>query len=643
MHNLILALFRRMFGHNHIGYAPSGREITSQDSYSIVFVVLRRMRMPLMILLWTYVIAVVGMMAMPGEVEGKPWYMSFFEAFYFISYVSTTIGFGEIPYAFSGAQRMWATFAMYLTVVSWIYAIGALLSLAQDNALRQTLTEINFRRTVQQLSEPFYIVCGYGGTGRALVNTLEERFIRTVVLEQREEALNDLMIANHPIYVPTLAADITKPLNLMRAGLLNQHCAGVIALTSNNQANLHVAIASKMLNPKVPVICKVSEDEVARNMASFGTDHILNPFFVFAASLHTTLRTPYLHMLREWFMDRRSDLLGDPLEPPQKGLWILCGFGRFGKAVYDRMKHEEDIEIIIVEANFHLTGYPEPEPGLPKPQLVHGRGTEAHTLQEAHINRAVGILIGTDEDADNLSIVMTARDLCSRRDTPLFVVLRQNRPWNQSIFEAAHADLLMKASQLTADYIRVLLSTPLLFNFMRNAKRLGHHWAYLLVRRLRDKRFYPELAQTSPTTWELTICPEQAPEICRAMNRGSIIRIEHLLRDPRDWRKKLPCLPLLLVRGEREIMLPEDDFSLVEGDRLLLCSTRACVWWMEWILQDAMILHYVSTGEESPRSYVWQWGRKRLAAWKKQRQIAAKEKQKLLQKQQAASRSGKPQ
>ena len=35
--------------------------------------------------------------------------MGFFDAFYFMSYTATTIGFGELPQAFNDAQRMWVT------------------------------------------------------------------------------------------------------------------------------------------------------------------------------------------------------------------------------------------------------------------------------------------------------------------------------------------------------------------------------------------------------------------------------------------------------------------------------------------------------------------------------------------------------
>ena len=82
------------------------------------------MRAPIILLIVLYGIAVVGLTLVPGvDAAGKPAPpLSFFHAFYFISYTATTIGFGEIPNAFSDAQRMWVTVCIYLTVVGWSYS-----------------------------------------------------------------------------------------------------------------------------------------------------------------------------------------------------------------------------------------------------------------------------------------------------------------------------------------------------------------------------------------------------------------------------------------------------------------------------------------------------------------------------------------
>lgn len=324
---------------------------------TIIFLILRRMRTPLLVLLTVYALAIVGMTMMPGlDDQGNPWQMNFFEAFYFVSYMGTTIGFGELPYPFSNTQRMWVTLSLYMTVIAWIYAIGTLLALIQDDALRKAIVESRFARTVSNINEPFYLICGYGDTGSALVTALEKRLMRSTVIEIKQERINTLILENYPVYVPKLCADASQPLHLVKGGLKNPYCAGVVAITDDSLVNLHIAITSKLLKSELTVIGRVDSQDVAANMDSFGTDFIINPFKIFASKLHTALYSPNLLLLRDCLSGYKTSC--QPLEPPESGLWILCGYGRFGKAVYERLKEKKDLHLVVIEA-------------VPKKQVTH--------------------------------------------------------------------------------------------------------------------------------------------------------------------------------------------------------------------------------------------------------------------------------
>jgi len=97
---------------------------------SVFFLVLRRLRAPVILMVVVYAIGIAGLVLIPGaDAGGRPWRMTVFQALYFMSYTATTIGFGEIPYPFTDAQRLWVMATIYLTVVGWAYAISALLTL----------------------------------------------------------------------------------------------------------------------------------------------------------------------------------------------------------------------------------------------------------------------------------------------------------------------------------------------------------------------------------------------------------------------------------------------------------------------------------------------------------------------------------
>ena len=564
---------------------------------NIIFLIFRRMRVPLIVLVISYNLAALGMVLIPGQDDqGNPWHMGFFHAFYFVSYMSTTIGFGELPYTFTDAQRLWVMFSIYATVVAWIYSIGTLITLLQDYAFRQALVEMRFARRIRRLREPFYLICGYGETGSALVEALSDRHQHAVVVEIKEERVNLLKMENLREYVPALCGDAGRPVHLLEAGLKHPLCAGVVALTNFNRVNLKIAITAKLLHENIKVICRADSHDVEENMASFGTEHIIDPFDTFGLHLAIALQSPGLYLLQEWLTGMHEEALSEPVYPPREGLWVVCGYGRFGKAIYQRLI-DDGIEAVVVEATPEKTGSPEAG-------VVLGRGTEARTLREAHIERAVGLVAGTDDDTNNLSIIMTARDL----NPDLFVVVRQNLRDNQSIIDAVHADVVMHPSHIVANKIRMLLETSLMNEFMFLAKFQGDEWACELI-----SRIVALVNEEVPEVWERVIDEKQAYAVCRALAKGEVVTVEHLLSDPREREHSLPCIVLLLMRDRARTLLPKPGMAVKKGDRLLLCGRRTAKGRMEWVLENEYSLGYVIHGEAPPQGWVWRmiwrWGR----------------------------------
>ncbi len=82
------------------------------------WIVLQKLRAPLLVIIVTYSIAILGMVLIPGmDDKGNVYHLSFFDAFYFVSYMASTIGFGEAPYTFTYPQRLWVALCIYITVL----------------------------------------------------------------------------------------------------------------------------------------------------------------------------------------------------------------------------------------------------------------------------------------------------------------------------------------------------------------------------------------------------------------------------------------------------------------------------------------------------------------------------------------------
>ena len=124
-----------------------------------------------------------------------------------MSYTATTIGFGELPWPFTPAQRLWVTVSIYLSVIGWAYAIGSLLTLVQDRSFRQALALRRFSRKVTRLREPFLLMVGYGRAGELLAKDFDALGQQLVVIDESSDRVDALDLGSSHADIPGLVAD----------------------------------------------------------------------------------------------------------------------------------------------------------------------------------------------------------------------------------------------------------------------------------------------------------------------------------------------------------------------------------------------------------------------------------------------------
>lgn len=556
---------------------------------NILLLALRRLRAPLLLLVAVFAIGMAGLVLIPGlDAEGNPWRMSVFRALYFMSYTASTIGFGEIPQAFTDTQRLWVTVTIYASVIGWAFLVASLLALAQDKAFMSALATASFLRAVRAIREPFFLICGFGETGLLLARALDRMRVRFVTIEidpARAQALTLLDLVQD---APALSADARMPEHLLAAGLGKPECRGVLALTNDDQANLAVAMSVRLLNPAIPVLARAMSREVATNMASFGTDGIINPYATFGAYLSLAINSPGSYRLLSWL----TGLPGTTLKPetaPPRGHWVICGYGHFGREVVAAFQHEAmDIAII--------------DPGgcdLPGMRSVIGLGTEAGPLREAGIDQAVGLIAGTDDDVANLSIAVTARELNPR----LFTIVRQNLQANSALFDAFGADITMVSAQIVANECLAVLKTPRLAAFLDVVRRSSDAWAEALVDRLRTA-----LGAETPEIWGVPLTATGAPAVLHMIvGERRPVTLGDLARDPAERDHALACIPLAIARAGGMQALPADAEPLQAGDEVLYAGTQEARDAQWAVLRNVNVCDYVLDGIDLPGGWIWQW------------------------------------
>jgi voltage-gated potassium channel len=559
----------------------------NSDLNRVAAVVLRFTRGPVLVIVVVYAIGIIGMALMPGlDAEGNPHRMSLFHAFYFFTYTATTTGFGELPHAFTDEQRLWTIVCLYMGVVAWLYAIGSIIKLAQNPFLVNAISERRFARSVEQIGSPFYIVCGFGDTGSLLTRGFSDHGIMAVVIDSDEERIKALALRDYRDRMPGLCADASVPKHLVAAGISLPNCIGVVALSPDEDLNLKITVMTKFLNPAAQVICRASSTSQQQHLEAMEGVTVINPFELFGRQLGLAVSAPQLYGLNEWFVGASGVKLGK-LNSVRQGHWILCGYGRMGSCI-QREFALQNIATTIID--------PEVENVDKEQHIIHGHAN-AKTLAEAHMEKAAGLVVGTDSDTSNLDILLSAQ----RFKSDAFLIVRQNQHENELAFNAAEVDLIMQQSLVTARSVLMNLIAPILSTVIQELKMLDPSITAELVMRLQQK-----FSKETPKLLTVTV-GEDTPAIIEVNGKGLQPQIKDIIRDPSELTSELACVPLALKRNTTTMVLPSSEQAIQLGDTLLFCATSGDARRVLITLKNSQRLNYLITGYEEPAGLVFKW------------------------------------
>ncbi|MEP7276911.1 MAG: NAD-binding protein [Betaproteobacteria bacterium] len=561
----------------------------------VLFLILRRLRAPLIVVIVVYAISVGGLALIPGvDVDGNPVPMSIFHAFYVMSFTATTIGFGELPYPFTDAQRLWVIFAIYLSVTGWAYTLASVVALANDAPFRRMLARGTFNRRVRDIAEPFYILCGYGQSGSRLARALDRLGNRLVIVEPNVERSARIAIQDYAAPPLTLAADARLADVLENCGIHRPECLGLIALAGEDAVNQAIAIGARVLSPSIPIIARAKSDVARVNLESFGGVTVINPFETFATNIAVSLRAPEIVQLEDWLTATPGSPCPVVTRPP-RGPWILVGFGRFGRAIAK----------VLDDASIDWRAF---DPNVAEdadPRLVQGDYTE-RSLHEAGIESADVLVAGSDSDSVNLGVVTLAR----RVRPELFVVIRQNQMQDRALVDAAHADLKFVQSSLMVNECLQVLKTPMLGRFIAELRNADVATAAAALERVRH-----ETGDGAPRAWSFE-CDVLQPGLFHAFFQrvGAPFRIAYLCADPTNPLERMRVAALMLERNGVPQLLPDETMLLKPGDRILFVGDDAGRRLQLRYLTEPGTVAWVCSGTEPPRGWVFRWLHKRRAS-----------------------------
>jgi Trk K+ transport system NAD-binding subunit len=548
-----------------------------------LWIILQKMRIPFIVIILTYTIAIIGLVSIDGvDDSGNVHKMTIFDALYFISYTATTIGFGETPYSFTYSQRLWVTFSIYLTVIGWLYGIGTLISLLQNKTFLNEIARVKFRRQVSNIRKKYIIVLGFSYVTNEIIKRLLANDMQVVVIEKSEEKANALTLENYTPTVPVLVLDAYKANALEQAGINKSNCKAVISLFEDDALNLRIAIVSRLLNKNIQLAIKATTPNSVNNLKDINTNVVANPFSTIANELKMAIKSPNLLKLEKWIY--QIDTLDSHLVKLPVGKYIICGFGRLGKNIYRALKNE-DIEFVFIEIDESKMEEFKEET---LHQMILGDADDKNVLLKAGIKTATAVMAFTNNDTTNISILATAKKL----NDAIITIAREDEIEDVSIFSNAQIDYLFMPSKILVNKITNALINPLADVFARAIKRKDEKWATSLVRSLVQN------IDANPMLFELTINSSQAHQICEYIEASNEIALSIFEISLHNRNLKNNVIALLLKRDDEIVILPSLDTPLKIDDKLLFACDENAQNDIEYIAQNPYEFHYALNGEE---------------------------------------------
>ena len=552
---------------------------------SALWIVLHRLRVPLLVLISTYTISIIGLLLIDGvDDAGNIYHMNIFDSFYIVTYTATTIGFGELPYPFTYGQRIWMSMIVYATVMGWFYSLGTLVTLLQDKLLLAQLAQSRFEKQVRNINQHFLIILGYNYITSEIIKKSNAEGVRVVVIEQDENKINELNLENYTPTVPCLQADVHNAKALEKAGIKSPYCKAVIALFANDELNLRVALTTKLLNPNVKLAVKSTTHSHAEDLIDLGVDVVENPFEIISELIDMALNKPNMKVLQRWLYG--ADILKLGVERLSTGKYIVCGYGRMGKILMDVLD-KNNIDAIVIEPRKKTLRGMSSEM---REKIIIGSADDKELLKQAGIENASVIIAATDNDTQNLSILTSAKKLNSK----IFTIARENEVEDVSVFDNAKIDLVFIPARVLINKTANYLIAPYSSDFLDIAKKHSdHYFSKKIVERL-----YNTIGE-NPKTFGLKITEDRAYAVYNYLKyKNADIKLEIFSRSLNNRNVHNKIIPLLLTRGEQRILLPDCMEKIQLGDKILFACDEEAYDDALMIANNRYEFHYAYIGKE---------------------------------------------
>lgn len=541
----------------------------SNNKDDFIYLIIGKLRFPIILIISVYLISVTGFMIIPGQdFDGKEVYMSVFDAVFVTVYTSTTIGFGESPYPWTYPQKLWVSIVAIISVISWLYSIGKIISIAKDKRIKNEKNRYFFKRAIEKLDDSFYIVCGFGNTGRNLIKTMTYHGINVVLIDRDEMVVDSINLYSYCDYVTAITGDITSLTDLKLVGLEHKNCKGFIVTTDDDDANVKATISAKILNKDIKIISKANSFDTYLNMKSYNIDYPLNLGLLFSKVILKIVSDNLMYRIETLLTNESFDFMNHQF--PNKN-WIIVGYTNYGKNLYKGLEKngiKSNVISNIIDEDFIMKNE----------NFFIGEGVIDHDLIEANIKNTDVFVATTKNDHINLSSIITAKKLNKNLKTIAIV----NDVGNKELFKKINVDYIFQPYEILVRNVFTIISEPLTKKFI---KYINFNFSE------DDKNDFLEkishIEHEDMTVWSFSVNDLDSPCLIKDIKNNKSIYINDIVFNEKYYR--LNTIPLIIKRGKNYLLDLCYKTKIEDGDNILFLGTLKSKSKMEWIIKNRKV------------------------------------------------------
>lgn len=213
------------------------------------------------------VLTIVGTVGFYLTMSNATWLDSLYQAVITLTTVGSRDGSGE-----TAAGKIFVICYLAAGLSVFTFSASQLGNVIVSASFRHVFERRRMDKKIAQL-QGHSIICGHGRMGRTICHYLQERGKPFVVVDVDEERIEETCPRFGWHYV---VGDATLDETLMRAGI--ERAETLTTVLETDADNLYVVLSANMLNSKLKIIARASDEKAIVKLERAGAARVVSPF-----------------------------------------------------------------------------------------------------------------------------------------------------------------------------------------------------------------------------------------------------------------------------------------------------------------------------------------------------------------------------